>query len=145
MQDKPRHIVCSAVEIGSNALLTAFVWRHGECYVIILCWACVVRRLYSTKRAAVLSRFFNMEWLYRPQTSVVGGGTTNQSEAGDHGVMHVGTCRWQWRGGWGAVSELWLRGDWYGGIADELATRLLTYLLPSSGKLQVAAPESSSR
>ena len=30
MQDKLPHIVCSVVDIGSNALLEAFVWRHGE-------------------------------------------------------------------------------------------------------------------
>ena len=31
-----------------------------------------------------------MKWLYRPETSVVGEGTTNQSEPCDRDVIHSG-------------------------------------------------------
>ncbi len=43
----------------------------------------MVPRLYSTRRCDVLSLFADMKWLYRLETSVVGGGTTNQSETDD--------------------------------------------------------------
>ena len=89
MLDKRRHIVCSAVDIGCNALLATIEWHHWGCYVIIRCRACAVQRLYSTARIAVLTHFLNVKCLNRTGNECSRRGTTNQSESHNHDIMHA--------------------------------------------------------